>query len=91
MSLFMEAEVGGVFGMFLIGIIITLLGAYFIWIASERVIYWANDQLNFNLKDVRLVHLIVFIGLIVLGFVPGVSFINVVLVIGGFLMWIGAI
>ncbi len=87
----MAAEVGGIIGIFLIGIIITLLGAYFIWIASERVIYWANDQWNLNLKDVGLIHLIVFIGLIVLGFVPGVSFINVVLIIGGFLMWIGAV
>ncbi len=87
----MAAEVGGILGIFLIGIIITLLGAYFIWIASERVIYWANDQWNLNLKDVGLVHLIVFVGLIVLGFVPGVSFINVVLIIGGFLIWIGAV
>ena len=87
----MAAEVGGVLGIFLIGIIITLLGAYFIWIASERVINWANDQWNINLKDVGLVHLIVFVGLIILGFVPGVSFINMVLIIGGFLMWIGAI
>lgn len=87
----MAAEVGGILGIFLIGIIITLLGAYFIWIASERVIYWANDQWNLNLKDVGLIHLIVFIGLIVLGFVPGVSFINVVLIIGGFLIWVGLI